>query len=144
MRRVIKLHREIATNAQAVWARMSDLDEYPRHFKYVKRVQKQELRVGETWLDWTNILFVTIKVAHQVKSLEAPRLVTFVARTPFGGSLTETFAVDELGQTLRVNALIEIDLRLLDFFIGRFLEKRLAEMISGALDVLERELSPQQ
>lgn len=142
MKRVIKVSREIATSAQAVWARISNLDEYPRHFKYVKRVQKKELRVGETWWDWTNILFIPIRVEHKVKSLEAPRLAVFIVRIPFGGSLTETFAADELGQTLRVDAVIEMDLRILDFFIGRFLEKRLAEIICGALDVLERELIP--
>jgi uncharacterized protein YndB with AHSA1/START domain len=144
MRRRVVIERDLRTAIDVVWDKVTDLDEYPRYFKYIARVEKTEMKVGETWRDWTNIVFLPMKIEHTVTRLIPHAQLDFTFSTPFGGAVAETISFTDLAPGTQLHVEIDIDLRIWDFLFGRLLARRLAEMINGALDKLERETVEQK
>jgi uncharacterized protein YndB with AHSA1/START domain len=140
MKRQVIIERELATTVDVVWAKVTDLDEYPRYFKYITRAEKTEMKVGGTWHDWTNIVFLPMKIEHSVTRLDPRQQLDFAFSTPFGGRVSEAISFTDLAPGTRLYVQIDIDLRITDFLFGRLLARRLSEMIHGALDKLEREV----
>jgi len=141
MRR-IQLAAELNLPVSAVWELFADIENYPRYVKFMRSVElKGKPGLGTIWYDWTTILFLPMKIRHQVVKFEKEEEIAFEVSSPLGGMMWQVFRMAGDQKKAKVEGEISFDLGnfLLDFFLGFFLKLRLNDMLRSTLSKIRKE-----
>lgn len=136
MRRV-EVSATTIISKQKLWSYITDLNRYPRHVKFVKKVNyDRPLSLGSTFSDITTIALVPIKITHTVDIFQKEKILGFYVNMPLTGFMKQRVKIMETKEGNQLKLSIEFDFqnKLFDIIFGRFLEKRVREMLLYILD----------
>ena len=140
MRRIF-VQPKFSVGKARLWSFIADVQDYPKTIPFCQRVEiKDELKVGGYWADWSTILWVPLKINHDIIEVQEPNRLRYKIKTFFGSELGQNFVLEGNEEESQVQAEFTIDLkpRLLDFFLGKLVEKRNLEMIEGTIKNVRR------
>ena len=140
MRRIF-VQPKFSVGKDRLWSFIADVQDYPKTIPFCQRVEiKDELKVGGYWADWSTILWVPLKINHDIIEVQEPNRLRYKIKTFFGSELGQNFVLEGNEEESQVQAEFTIDLkpRLLDFFLGKLVEKRNLEMIEGTIKNVRR------
>ncbi|OGY32668.1 MAG: hypothetical protein A3A57_02715 [Candidatus Woykebacteria bacterium RIFCSPLOWO2_01_FULL_41_12] len=124
-----------------LWDFFVNIKNYPKIIPFCQRVEiKDGLKVGGQWVDWSTILWIPLKMNHDIVQVQEPSCLRYKIRTFFGSELGQNLILEGNDSKSSVQAEITIDLkpRLLDIFLGKLVEKRNREMIEGTIKNVRR------
>lgn len=120
-----------------VWSLITDLKNYPKHVKFVKKINyDRPLSLGSTFSDITTIAFVPIKITHTVDIFVENKKLGFFVKMPLTGFMRQRVKILDIKEGSQLELSIEFDFqnKFIDIIFGRFLEKRVKEMLLYILD----------
>ena len=124
-----------------LWSFMAGIKDYPKIIPFCQRVEiKHELKAGGQWSDWSTILWVPLKINHDIVEVQAPNRLRYKIKTFFGTELEQKLVLEGSEKESQAQVEFTIDLRpkLLDFFLGKLVEKRNREMMDGTIKNVRR------
>ncbi|OGH02672.1 MAG: hypothetical protein A2798_03485 [Candidatus Levybacteria bacterium RIFCSPHIGHO2_01_FULL_37_17] len=136
MRKVIVKGSISLTSAQ-IWSLITDLNMYPKYIKFVQKVGfDKPLSLRSQFSDITTIAYIPLKVTHKVDVYEKEKTLGFYVKMPITGYMKQSVKIENSGSIRTLNLTIEFDFqnKLFDFIFGRFLEKRVKEMLLYILE----------
>lgn len=134
MKRNVRAESLVDTPVDEIWKAVVDIGSYPSHVPFVRWAKPiGPVELGSRWEDITGILWIPMKMHHQILEFEKSKRYTFRLPLPFNGYMIQTYRFQDKGLKTNVVAEVEFDLGLglLDLFIGSILEKRLLYMITN-------------
>lgn len=137
--RKVEVKGETSFSKELIWHFITDLKRYPKHVKFVKSVSFSEpLYLGSQFSDITTIAYIPLKVTHKVDVFEKEKSLGFYVKMPLTGYMIQRVNIKSKNNKRELGLSIEFDFqnRLFDFVLGKFLEKRIREML---LYILESE-----
>lgn len=137
--RKVEVKGETSLSKELIWRFITDLKRYPKHVKFVKSVSFSEpLSLGSQFSDITTIAYIPLKVTHKVDVFEKEKSLGFYVKMPLTGYMIQRVNIKSKNNKRELGLSIEFDFqnRLFDFVFGKFLEKRIREML---LYILESE-----
>lgn len=130
-------------SSQDLWSLITDLDKYPKHVKFVKKINyNNPLSLGSKFSDLTTIVYIPLKITHTVDVFEKGKKLGFFVKMPVSGFMKQRIDINDKSSERVLSLAIEFDFqnKIFDFLAGKFLEKRVKEMLLYILDS-EKKLS---
>jgi ribosome-associated toxin RatA of RatAB toxin-antitoxin module len=137
--RKVEVKGETSLSKEQIWRLITDLERYPKHVKFVKTVSfNKPLALKSQFSDITTIAYIPLKVTHTVDVFEKEKSLGFYVKMPLTGHMIQRVNISSRSDKRELHLSIEFDFqnRLFDLAFGRFLEKRINEML---LYILESE-----
>lgn len=125
----------------SLWEIFTQVENYP---KYIKYCQKAELigdfKVGSIWSDWSTVVWLPLKINHEIIKIEPEKELFFQIKLPLGGKIEQRFLFYDQDRKTKLDIEITIDIpnKVLDFLFGRALEYRNRQMIEATIDNFKR------
>lgn len=124
------------------WELFINLDNYPKYFKYTKRVfYKGQMKLGFEWYDFATFVFPLI-VKHKTTVFEKEKTLGFDVYVPLKGYIKERVSFEEKNNATEIKASVVFDFGnpVFSFLFDNIFEKRMRESINGALTKFKREI----
>lgn len=141
--RTIKIKETLDLPIDKVWELFINLDNYPKYFKYTKKVfYKGEMKLGFEWYDFATFIFPLI-VKHKTTVFEKQKNLGFDVYVPLKGYVKERVSFKNKGNSTGINASIVFDFGnpVFSFLFDNIFEKRMRESVNGALIKFRNEFS---
>ena len=135
--RKVTVRRATKLSSKKIWSLIINLNNYPNHVKFLKKIEfEKPLSMGSSFSDITTIAYIPIKIAHEVDIYEENKRIGFFVKMPLFGFMKQRVEIEDKGLERIVNLTVEFDFqnKLLDIIFGKFLEKRVKEMLLYILD----------
>lgn len=135
--RSVVLSADLKVQAGTLWKFVANVKTYP---KFVKFMQSAEVdgafRPGSSWTDWSTVMFIPLKIKHEILKVEKEKTVVNLIKMPLGGQIIQTVTIEPKAKFVRVKLGAEIKLAssVLDSLIGPILEVRTRTMYEGTLE----------
>jgi uncharacterized membrane protein len=139
--KTIKIIEKLDLPVEKLWELFTDLDNYPKYFKYVKTIYKlEEMSLNSEWYDFATFI-VPIVVKHKTTVFEKNKQLGFDVNLPFGGFVRERITFNENKGSTTVEGILEYDFAnpIFKGYEDKF-EKRMRESIDGAVLKFKKEL----
>lgn len=139
--RTIKIKEKLELPIDKSWELFTDLDNYPKYFKYVNKIfYKEKMRAGSVWYDFATFI-VPIVVKHKTTVFEENKKLGFDVKIPVSGYIKERIEFEKENSTTKIHATIVYDFGnpLFSFLFDKLFEKRMRESINGAIIKFKRE-----
>lgn len=117
---------------EEAWKLITDIENYPKRVKYVKKVKSYGTGVGSQWDDVTAILWFPLTLHHTVTACKKNKEYSFMVPLQFGGKMYQTYTlVKEPSGSVKFNGIITYDLgnKILNNTIGTILDGKLKKML---------------
>ena len=140
MRRIF-VQPKFSVGKARLWSFIASVRDYPKIIPFCQRVEIEDgLQVGGQWIDWSTILLVPLKINHDIVEVQEPNRLRYKIKTFFGSELEQNLVVEGNEEESQAQVEFTIDLRpkLLDFFLGKLVEKRNREMMDGTIKNVRR------
>lgn len=125
-----------------VWELFINLDNYPKYFKYTKRVfYKGQMKLGFEWYDFATFVFPAI-VKHKTTVFDKEKTLGFDVYIPLKGYIKERISFENKGNATGIKASVVFDFGnpVFSFLFDNIFENRMKESINGALTKFKREI----
>lgn len=138
----IEIQETLDLPVDKVWELFINLDNYPKYFKYTKRVfYKGQMKLGFEWYDFANFVFPLI-VKHKTTVFEKEKSLGFDVYIPLKGYIKERVNFEEKNNATEIKASVVFDFGnpVFSFLFDNIFENRMKESINGALTKFKREI----
>lgn len=135
--RKVSVQGATSLSSTRIWNLITDLSLYPKHVKFVKKIYSDKpLSLGTSFSDITTIVYIPLKITHTVNIFEKGKRLGFFVKMPVYGFMKQSVEIKGDGSNRILNLTIEFDFqnKFFDFIFGKFLEKRVREMLLYILD----------
>jgi len=132
--RSVSAEVDLPLEASQVWARVSDISNYPDFVEFMKLVSVEgDFREGSHWSDISTVMYFPLKFRHKIDKIEEGKNVYYLIDLPRGGKILQRFEIIPNGESTRVRLTIDVDLnnQLMDILLGKLIESRTKSMVGG-------------
>lgn len=134
--REISVNELFPASVETMWNLFSDIEHYPKYVHFVKSVEiVKGIKEGGMWYDISTIMFLPWRYDHYITKFEKNKEIEFTVYLTTGGKIVQNFSFKQNGEQARIVGYVTIDLgwKILDFFLGSFLEQRMQMMVNGTI-----------
>ena len=138
MKQII-IETEVDLPKEKVWNLLTNLQNYPKYFKYIKRVfYVGELKKGSNWLDLATVVYFPALVLHRVTQFEKEKRLEFYVPLLIG-KIVETIDLSERNNKTYVKAVVVYDYGpIFGPIFNKIFEKRFTEMINEGIESFKK------
>lgn len=113
------------------WFLFTDVDNFPHFLKYCYKARIEgEFKVGGYWYDWTTLVYLPLKVRHQITKIALEKELVYLIKNPLM-SIEQTIKLSDLEKQTKVDIGYKINFRnrLVEIVLGPLICRRNSEEI---------------